>query len=196
MPTGRRPARPPTAPFNKLSAKLLTSPDRPARIARSTLPSLQFGQPRRFARDRPPHPYQSESARLRLPPSGRNRTICDRERIVGNCRAGLVPIRINSEWGGGSSSVFSRQFALDALKWSASSIIATRRPPRNGLSEMRWHSPSWFRCSIVADEQRDRQFRLVRAAGQRPPGPDDCRPRTTGTTRTRRMPPAQHPSCR
>ncbi len=59
-----------------------------------------------------------------------------RERIVGNCRSALVPIRIITDLGGGSSSVFKRQLAPASFRKSASSINATRRPPMKGLSAM------------------------------------------------------------
>ncbi len=68
-----------------------------------------------------------------------------RERIVGSCLSALVPIRIKSELGGGSSSVFSRQFALSSLRKSASSMMATLRPPMKGLSAISWHKPSRIR---------------------------------------------------
>ena len=65
--------------------------------------------------------------------SGWKRINWQRERIVGSCLAGLVPIKISTERGGGSSSVFSRAFAPSAFRKSASSMIAIFRPPMKGF---------------------------------------------------------------
>ncbi len=68
-----------------------------------------------------------------------------RERIVGNCRSALVPIRIRTECPGGSSRVLSSALALSSFKKSASSMSATLRPPMNGRRAMSWHKPSRIR---------------------------------------------------
>ena len=66
--------------------------------------------------DRPPTPSTPATRRPSSIGSGRNRISWQRERIVGSCLAGLVPIRISTERGGGSSSVFSRALAPSAFR--------------------------------------------------------------------------------
>ena len=55
--------------------------------------------------------------------------------MVGSCRSVLVPIRISTEPGGGSSSVLRKQLADSSLRSSASSMTTTLPRPRADLSE-------------------------------------------------------------
>ena len=70
-------------------------------------------------------------------------------------------MRISTALGGGSSSVFSKQFALGMLKWSASSTIATLRRPKNGRRPNAMAQALLVAMLFVADEQFNRQHRLV-----------------------------------
>ena len=76
--------------------------------ARCRLPSL-YRASRRASAGSATKPFRDQQLghQSRLG-SGRKRISWQRERIVGSCLAGLVPIRISTERGGGSSSVFSR----------------------------------------------------------------------------------------
>jgi hypothetical protein len=55
--------------------------------------------------------------------------------MVGNCRSGLLPIRIRTEPDGGSSRVLRKQLADSSLRSSASSMMTTLPRPRADFSE-------------------------------------------------------------
>ncbi len=72
--------------------------------------------------------------------SGENRTTWLRETMVESCRCSLVPIKINNECGGGSSSVFSK--LLRAFLVQKIGIIDDRNLAA---------TPEWFETNVMAE---------------------------------------------
>ncbi len=60
--------------------------------------------------------------------------------MVGFWRSVLLPIRMSTEPGGGSSSVLRKQLADSSLRSSASSMTTTLPRPRAGFKEKCWHN--------------------------------------------------------